>query len=123
MQGRASRQENGPSLDIYSIGAGYHFPLTARFDAFGIVSIEHDELSGSGADFNKDGPTAEVGLRVLPLAELELNASAKWVDVEQSDSGATFGARYYLMSHFSIGGRYESIGKDESIMLGLRLEL
>ena len=118
-----SRQSADADLDAYRIGAGYHLPLGSRFDAFGILSVAHEEVDGSGDDFDDTGLAAEVGGRMLLRPKLELNGSVEWADVDDSETGLGVGARYYLIDALSLGGRIESVDSDESFSVGLRFEL
>src|SRR5258705_8401742 len=47
VQGTASKQTGNADLEFYTVGAGYHLPLTSRFDAFGILSVAVQESNGS----------------------------------------------------------------------------
>lgn len=117
-----AHQDNSADLDTFRLGAGYHLPLTSRFDAYGILSFAHAELDGTGIDSKDDGLAGELGLRMLLTPKIELNGRATWVDLGDSDYGVGFGARYYLTDSISLGGRIETLDSDESFAAGLRIE-
>jgi hypothetical protein len=117
-----SRQSNDADLDRFRIGAGYHMPLGPSFDAYGLLSIAHDELSDSGDDFSDTGLAAEVGLRTLVTSTFEVSGAVEWVDVHDSNFGLRFGARYFLTDSLSLGGRAEFIDNDVTFGAGLRLQ-
>jgi hypothetical protein len=118
-----SQQSDDADLEQYRIGAGYHLPLGARLDAFGILSFAHTEVDDSGNDFDDEGVAAELGGRFLVNPKLEVNGSVEWMDVEESETGVGFGARWYFIDALSLGGRIERVDTDESFSVGLRLEI
>lgn len=118
-----SRQSDDADLDTFRLGAGYHLPLGSRFDAYGLLSLAHLEVDGTANDFDDDGLAAEIGVRLLLTPKLEVNGKVEWADVGDENYGVGIGARYYLMDSISLGGRVEAVDGDESIALGLRLEL
>jgi hypothetical protein len=119
----ASHQSADADLDAYRIGAGYHLPLGSRIDAYGLLSFAHVEADNSGNDFDDDGVAGELGVRMMVTHKIEVNGRAQWVNVDDDQYGVGVGARYYLMSALSVGGRVDFLDEDESFAVGLRLEL
>jgi hypothetical protein len=119
----ASRQSGDGDLDRYKIGAGYHLPILSRFDLYGILSYVHSETNDTPDDVSEDGAGAELGARMLLTHRIEINANARWADVEDDEFTVGAGARFYLFDRFSVGGRLESVDGDPSVALGLRFEL
>jgi hypothetical protein len=118
-----SHLTNDADLDQWRIGAGYHLPITSRFDAYGILSYAHLESDGLVDDFSDDGAAAELGLRFLLTPRIELNGAGLWSDAGDSAAGIKLGARFYFIDSLSIGGRVESFDSNETFALGLRFEI
>jgi len=123
LQASVRQQSADADFDQYKIGAGWHFGLIPRLDAYGILSYQDVEVSGSGSDFSDAGVGAELGLRFSLLKKLELNGRYQWSDLENSDSSGGLGARWYLTERFSIGANFDRAGDDDLISAGLRFEL
>jgi len=107
----------------YRIGAGWHFGLMSRLDAYAILGYEHLKISGAVNDDSEDSASGEIGGRLMITHKIEANARLLWADLGENDTGAGVGARYYLMSRLSIGARYDRLGDDDVISAGLRFEL
>jgi len=122
LQGTVSDWSGDADVQEYRIGAGWHFGLIPRLDAYGILSYNHLEYDDSTGDFSDDGTAAELGLRFMLTRSLEANGRFLWVDADGSDSGAGLGARYYITDFLSAGANYDVIGDDELIAAGLRFE-
>jgi len=110
-------------LSGYRIGAGWHFGLMSRLDAYAILGYEHMKLSGAGNDDSEDSASGELGGRLMITHKIEANARLLWADMGDRDAGAGVGARFYLMSRMSIGARYDRLGDDDVVSAGLRFEL
>ena len=97
----------------YSVGAGYHYPISWRLDFYGQLAyagIESEISSGIEKDY---GLEARFGLRAVPfetIEELELEAFIDYVDYPNpiaSTLSATSGslqARWYFNKTISLGG-------------------
>lgn len=123
VQATVRQQSKDADLNQYRIGAGWHFGLIPRLDAYGILSYQDVELDGSGSDYSDSGAGAELGLRFALLKKLELSGRLQWTDLENSDSGGGLGARWYLTERFSLGANYDRAGSDDTLTAGLRFEL
>ena len=123
LQATVRQQSANADVDSYTIGAGWHFGLVPRLDAYGILQYQSVDVSGSASDFTDDGVGAELGLRFSLTRAIELNGRFRWSDVENSDSSGGLGARYYFGSILSAGANFDQAGNDELITAGLRFEL
>jgi hypothetical protein len=123
LQASVRQQSADADFDQYKIGAGWHFGLIPRLDAYGILSYQDVEVSGSGSDYSDTGAGAEVGLRFSLLKKLELNGRMQWSDLENSDTSGGLGARWYLTERFSLGVNIDHAGNDDLVSAGLRFEL
>jgi hypothetical protein len=119
----ASRQSGDVDLDQYRLGIGYHLSIGSRIDAYGILSAAHAETDGSDDDFDDDGIAGEVGVRMLLTPRIEVNGSAEWADVDESDYGVGVGGRFYLIDMLSLGARAEFLDSGDSYTVGVRFEL
>ncbi len=123
LQASARQQSANADVDTYRFGAGWHFGLVPRLDAYGMLSYESVDVSGSASNSNSDGAAAELGLRFSITRKIEVNGRFLWADVESSDSGGGLGARFYLTERLSIAANYDVLGNDELLTTGLRFEL
>ena len=122
VQGSVLNQDADADVTAYKLGAGWHFGLIPRLDAYGILSFVHVEVNNSNNDFNDDGTAAEVGLRFSLTRAIELNGRLEWIDVNESNSGGGVGVRYYLTEAFSLGARYDDVGDQKTAAAGARFE-
>jgi hypothetical protein len=109
-------------LSGYRVGAGWHFGLMSRLDAYAILGYEHLKLSG-GIDDTEDAFSGELGGRLMITHKIEANARFVWADMGDRDPGAGIGARFYIIPRFSVGARYDRLGDDDVVSAGLRFEL
>jgi hypothetical protein len=121
VQGSIRQQYGDLDFTRYRLGAGWHIGLAGRLDAYGILSYESIDVDGSGG--SDDGIGAELGLRMLLTKGFEVNGRFQWIDIDESDAGGGLGARYYLNDRFSLGANIDSVGGDDLITVGVRLEL
>jgi hypothetical protein len=123
LQGSARKFSGDTDLTQYRLGAGWHFGLLGRLDAYGILSYQHVEVDSPGGDSNEDAAAAELGLRFSLMRNLELNARGQWADMGDRDVGYGAGARFYMTERFSIGAYYDQLGDDQLLTAGVRVEL
>jgi hypothetical protein len=114
-----TNQSDDSDVETLRIGAGWHFGLGTRLDAYGMLSYLDAEVE----DDDEDGIAGELGVRWLMSPNFEVNAAAKWADVEEDDYGIAAGARYYLIDILSVGGRVESFDDDLTFAVGVRVEI
>jgi hypothetical protein len=114
-----TNQSDDTDVETVRIGAGWHFGLGTRLDAYGMLSYLDAEVD----DESEDGIAGELGARWLITESLEVNAAAKWADVEEDDYGIAAGARYYLIDILSVGGRVEQFDDDLTFAVGVRVEI
>jgi len=123
LQATVRQQSADADVDRYTIGAGWHFGLVPRLDAYGILQYQNIDVSGSGSDFKDDGVGAELGLRFSLTRAIELSGRYQWSDLDNTDSSAGVGARYYFGSMLSAGVNYDHASDDQTITAGVRFEL
>jgi hypothetical protein len=93
----------------YSIGGGYAFPLSETMDLVGSIGYVSAEIEGSfegeSASFDDDGYQLAVGLRAMPMEQLELHGSVGYVDLSDSGDNTSFGvgALWYFVPQFAVG--------------------
>jgi hypothetical protein len=119
LQGTARQLSGVADIDTYTIGAGWHFGLVPRLDAYGILQWQSVDVSGGG---NDDGAGAELGLRFSLTKAIELNGRFRWSDIDDSDSSGGVGGRYYFSESLSAGANWDAAGDDTVISTGLRFE-
>ena len=101
------------SLDTQSLGVGYRFPLVTgpgAVDLWGGLSYERLDVGTSG-----DGYGATLGLRWLPMPELELSGFGGYRDFGDLDDtevdGATYGvgAAYHVTRNVALLADWERL--------------
>jgi hypothetical protein len=119
----ASTQSDETDVEVYRIGAGWHFGLIPRLDLFAIVSYLHVEADNASFDSKEDGVQGDLGVRFLLTDRIELNGKMIWQDIDDEDDvGFGLGARFYLIDRLSLGARMESLDEDETFAVGLRFD-
>ena len=119
----ASTQSDETDINVYRIGAGWHFGMIPRLDLFAIVSYLHVEADNASFDSKEDGIQGDLGVRFLMTDRIELNAKGIWQDIDDEDDvGFGLGARFYLIERLSLGARVESLDDDETYAVGLRFD-
>jgi hypothetical protein len=83
----------GVDLDQFSLGAGYHVPISDNADFYGMFSYVNAEASASGfGSVDDDGYEAKIGLRGMIGERFELNGSLAYVDLGDGGDTTAFGA-------------------------------
>ena len=100
----------GVDLDAtgFSVGGGYAFPLSDTMDlvgSIGYVSTEAEgNYEGESASADDDGYELAIGLRAMPMEQLELHGSVAYVDTDAGDdTGLGVGALCYFVPQFAVG--------------------
>ncbi|HIP81704.1 MAG TPA: hypothetical protein EYH16_04760 [Leucothrix mucor] len=118
--GSYSTTEAG-DIDVsgFSLGAGYHAPISPSTDFVGEVSYINIEADGVE---DQSGYGLNAGVRHKVSPEIEANASINFVDIEdKDDTSFTVGGRYYFNQQFSAGLGYET-GDDGTVFGTLRMD-
>lgn len=111
------------SLDTQSLGVGYRFPLVTgpgAVDLWGGLSYERLDAAGTSGG----GYGATLGLRWLPLPELELSGFAGYRDFGDLDDtevdGATYGvgAAYHVSRNLALLADWQRWALDADFDLG-----
>ena len=123
VQGTLLDQSGDADITTYKLGAGWHFGFLRRFDAYGILSYAHVDVNGTSNDVTDDGPAGELGLRMMLTKKIEVNGRFLWANVEDSNTGAGVGGRFYLSEALSLGANYDSFDSQDTVTAGVRFEL
>ncbi len=119
----ASTQSDETDVEVYRIGAGWHFGLIPRLDLYAILSYLHVEADNASFDSKEDGIQGDLGVRFLLTDRIELNARGIWQDIDDEDDvGFGVGARFYLIDRLSLGARVDIIDESETYAAGLRFD-
>ncbi len=86
-----------------SVGGGYIHPYREKIDIVGYASIIRQELDAGPYDEDDTGIGLAGGIRALAAPQLELRATANYVNVDDSDTFIELGADYWLDKQFSVG--------------------
>lgn len=95
----------GVDVDQYSLGVGYHTPLTKNLDGIFEIAYVRAEADVIGFSLDEDGYGASIGVRGMLGDRFELGGSVNYVDLGSgSDDTSVDGtARYYLTPAFAAG--------------------
>ena len=114
-------QLNGAAdLNMYRLGAGWHFALGSTIDAYGILSYVGQNFDSGVSD--EDGVAGDLGVKFALTPKIELNGYGEWADVSESTVGLGLGARYFLTDRLSIGLRGLFIDTGDEYAAGLRFQ-
>jgi hypothetical protein len=94
---------DGVGLSLFSLGAGFHWPLSPALDLTSGVSYERVKVEGAGSD---GGYGLAVGLRGRAGDALEFNGGVKYADFGGGDGDDlvfSAGFRYYFTPAFAAG--------------------
>jgi len=95
------------------IGAGYHYEVSPNTDLIGELSLARAEIDSQFGDASDTGFALGFGIRSMITSNLELNAKAQYVDInDDSDTGFEVGGLYYFDNGFALGAGYETDGGD-----------
>lgn len=99
--------------DSYSLGLGFHAPITSTADIVLGVSWLHAEadacLYSTCASVDDNGWGTEAGIRWLVAPQFEANIFVGYADIgDDDDTSIRLGGRYFITQLFSIGAGYSS---------------
>ena len=115
--------------DKFLIGGGAHYMVMDRFDIFGSLSYVDIEYSGDIPTQGDDGYELALGVRTMVTKQLELNATAAYLQIgnlednDDSDSVYSVGVAYKFYKDFSVIGNYDHGERVDNIGIGVRLSL
>jgi opacity protein-like surface antigen len=112
----------GLDITTYDLGAGIHWGLQRDLHFIGELAWVNVKAETSFASAKDDGYSVGAGLRFRPMGNLELKGMITYVDVADSDTLYSVGARYHFTNTVSIGGGFE-LGDDLTMWnLGVRAQ-
>jgi len=116
---------SGSDIDVTTIdaGLGMHLPLNDKVDfvasvAYVYVDVDSNRFNNSQ---NDDGYALRGGLRAMVTPKLELNGGATYVDVDDDNTSAYFGAVYSFTEAFAVTGNVDVGDNATTYGVGLRL--
>jgi hypothetical protein len=101
----------GADVDFsaFTIGGGYAYPLSDTMDlvgSIGYVSADADvSYQGASGSADDDGYELGIGLRAMPMEQLELHGNITYVDMSDAGSNTGFGigGLWYFVPQFAVG--------------------
>ncbi|MEM7430458.1 MAG: outer membrane beta-barrel protein [Pseudomonadota bacterium] len=95
----------GVDLDRFSVGAGYHAPISSQTDWYAALSYEDLSASAPGvSSASDDGFGLEGGLRSMISPTFELKGSISYADYGDDDDTALNVAGWFTISgNFALG--------------------
>lgn len=92
-------------IDQYSLGIGYHTPVSANLDVIFDLAYVHAEADAIGLSVDEDGYGASVGVRSMLGNRFELTGSVNYVDLGSGsdDTSLATAFRYYVTPAVSFG--------------------
>jgi hypothetical protein len=101
----------GADIDFssFTLGGGYAFPLSETMDlvgSIGYVSADADaSYEGQSAGADDNGYSLGVGLRMMPLEQLELHGNVTYVDLSDAgdETSLGIGGLWYFVPQFAVG--------------------
>jgi hypothetical protein len=112
---------DGRSLEL---GGGYTHSFSDKLDFVGTLSYVDAEVKVMNATFDDDGLAVGGGIRSRVAESIELDASLMLVDFDESgsDTGYSFGGRYYLNDTMAVGASADFNDNADTLRVGFRWE-
>jgi hypothetical protein len=123
----SNETDGGAKFDLtgYVFGFGYknNFSKSSTFfTQFDYVKVEADmSFSGFSYSDSENGLQVSAGVRSIVSENLELSAALKYIDVEESDTLAKFGAVYNFTDQAGLYFNIDTDFHDGNYALGLRV--
>lgn len=110
-------------VDNYSLGLGYHTPLSSNTDLVAGVSYLGSEGEFAGFEEEGDGYGANLGVRTLLTDNFEIEGGINYVGGDDIDGevGYDVTARLYLTDQVSLNAGYAEIKEQSGVRAGIRL--
>lgn len=110
-------------VDNFSVGLGYHTPLSRNTDLVAGVSYLGSEGEFAGFEEEGDGYGANLGVRTLLTENFEIEGGINYVDGDDIDGevGYDVTARLYLTDQVSLNAGYAEIKEQSGVRAGIRL--
>lgn len=111
-------------LDRINVGVGFHTPVGSYVDFDG--SFSYSDIDVVNVDGN--GFQLQAGLRGMPTGEFEWGAYLIYEDLDldnlggDSDTGYSFGGRYFFANNASVGANLRDVSDVQTLTIGLRFD-
>lgn len=118
--------DDGVDLDLnwLSAGIGYRMAVSANTDVYGLATYENIETEasyyGSSLSDDENGYGFTAGVRSLVTSNIELDGQIGYIDIDDSDTFLSAGARYYFNKNFSVGANYKTLDDIDLVSLTAR---
>jgi len=103
-------------------GAGLVRGINDKLDFVGTLSYLDTELKAGGVTAGDDGLAISGGIRALVTDAVQLDASLKYIDFDDSDTGFSFGGRYYFNPTMAIAASADFYDNADTLRVGFRWE-
>jgi hypothetical protein len=112
---------DGRSLEL---GGGYTHSFSSTLDFVGTLSYVDAEVKLGSLTADDDGLAVGGGIRTRLADSFELDASLTLVDFDESgsDTGYSFGGRYYFNDSMALGASVDFTDNADTMRLGFRWE-
>jgi hypothetical protein len=109
-------------ITLRSFGIGFNLPVNKTTDFVVMVAKEKQKFELGQFGGSVSGEAASAGLRSMVAPKVELNALIVHSRFEdESDTGYSFGARYYLTPKFSLGAAMATVDDVDQLNFSFRL--
>ncbi len=110
-------------LDEFSIGGGWHTPISDNTDFVAEVAYVSADASANGFSVDDDGLGLSVGIRSMVQEDLELFAAISHVELDSAGDGTSIGggAWYTVSGNLAVGLSASFDDDATGIGLGIRL--
>ena len=121
-------QEQNLDFDVdgreLELGAGLHHPLGETVDFVATLSYIDAEVDAGAYSASDDGLALGGGIRARLAESFEVDASLKLVDFDDSgsDTGFSFGGRWYFDDNMAITGGADFFDNADVLHIGFRAE-
>jgi hypothetical protein len=112
---------DGRSLEL---GAGFSHGFSDKLDFVGTLSYVDAEVKAGNVTADDDGLALGGGIRTRVADSFEVDAGLKYVDFDESgsDTGWSFGGRYYFNDSMALGASADFNDNADTLRIGFRWE-
>lgn len=104
------------------LGAGLVHGINDRLDFVGQLSYIDTELKAGNIKVGDDALALSGGIRAMVTDAVQLDAGIKYIDFDNSDTGLSFGGRYYFNPNMAISAAADFYDNADTLRLGFRWE-
>lgn len=103
----------GSNGNVLTLGGGFHVGLSQDLDFVGDLAYIEAEVATPFGSADDSGYAVGAGLRSRLSDAVEIDAGIRYVDLDETDTLFSVGARYYFTDALALGGAYTN-GDDGS---------